>query len=300
MLMLLPQALVDGLLLGGIYLTLAMGFSMAYGVLHIIDFAVGEWIMLGAFIGLHFNKMDPPRPLSVPAGRLCSLFACHRLPAAAPPAPGRERQPRTTGAHGPGLHLRPRPDFLRFRSDHFRNIHSLPEYLCQSQSPAGFSKFGSFFHHHSRWFAWPDLLYALLMIRGAVVFCSRKPTSDWRVRAVALNKEAAGLMGVDVKKTASWLSMPLYVGISAMTGVFLRRLPFPERGHGAQSVRCWPFSWWCWPAWGIPARCALGGLPAGTDSVHFHDLFQTGLHPCSPYSWCFIIILLISPKGMFQ
>ena len=56
MLALLPQAIIDGVLLGGIYLTVAMGFSLAFGVLHIIDFAVGEWIMLGAFIGLVFTK----------------------------------------------------------------------------------------------------------------------------------------------------------------------------------------------------------------------------------------------------
>ena len=41
MLLLLPQALVDGLLIGGIYITIAIGFSLAYGVMHIIDFAVG-------------------------------------------------------------------------------------------------------------------------------------------------------------------------------------------------------------------------------------------------------------------
>jgi len=56
MLALLPQAIIDGVLLGGIYLTVAIGFSLAYGVLHIIDFAVGEWIMLGAFIGLTFTR----------------------------------------------------------------------------------------------------------------------------------------------------------------------------------------------------------------------------------------------------
>src|SRR3989304_2348323 len=66
MLALLPQAIIDGVLLGGIYLTVAMGFSLAFGVLHIIDFAVGEWIMLGAFIGLVFTKWLRP---GAPRGR---------------------------------------------------------------------------------------------------------------------------------------------------------------------------------------------------------------------------------------
>jgi branched-chain amino acid transport system permease protein len=38
---LLPQALMDGILLGGIYITIAIAFSLTYGVMHIIDFAVG-------------------------------------------------------------------------------------------------------------------------------------------------------------------------------------------------------------------------------------------------------------------
>ena len=59
---LLPQALMDGILLGGIYITIAIAFSLTYGVMHIIDFAVGEWIMFGAFAGYYLNKwtgIDP-------------------------------------------------------------------------------------------------------------------------------------------------------------------------------------------------------------------------------------------------
>ena len=63
MFLLLPQALVDGFLIGGIYVTIAIGFSLAYGVMHIIDFAVGEWIMLGAFLGFYLNRWLPVEPL---------------------------------------------------------------------------------------------------------------------------------------------------------------------------------------------------------------------------------------------
>jgi len=43
------QTVINGILLGGIYIVLAAGFSLVFGVLDIIDFAVGEWVMLGAF-----------------------------------------------------------------------------------------------------------------------------------------------------------------------------------------------------------------------------------------------------------
>ncbi|MFB6122075.1 MAG: branched-chain amino acid ABC transporter permease [Haloferacaceae archaeon] len=48
---LLTQTLINGLLLGGIYVTVGVGFSLAFGVLEVVDFAVGEYVMLGAFTG---------------------------------------------------------------------------------------------------------------------------------------------------------------------------------------------------------------------------------------------------------
>ena len=46
------QTLVNGLLVGGLYVTISIGFSLAFGVLDVVDFAVGEWVMLGAFAGV--------------------------------------------------------------------------------------------------------------------------------------------------------------------------------------------------------------------------------------------------------
>jgi branched-chain amino acid transport system permease protein len=34
-----------------VYVAIAVGFSMAFGVMHVIDFAVGEWVVVGALVG---------------------------------------------------------------------------------------------------------------------------------------------------------------------------------------------------------------------------------------------------------
>ncbi len=47
----LPQVLVDGLTLGAIYAVVALGYTMVYGILELINFAHGEIFMTGAFIG---------------------------------------------------------------------------------------------------------------------------------------------------------------------------------------------------------------------------------------------------------
>jgi branched-chain amino acid transport system permease protein len=48
---LLIQTVINGLTLGGIYVTVGVGFSLAFGVLEVIDFAVGEYVMVGAMVG---------------------------------------------------------------------------------------------------------------------------------------------------------------------------------------------------------------------------------------------------------
>ncbi|UOY93219.1 branched-chain amino acid ABC transporter permease [Ectobacillus sp. JY-23] len=47
----LPQVLLDGLTLGAVYAIVALGYTMVYGILELINFAHGEIFMTGAFIG---------------------------------------------------------------------------------------------------------------------------------------------------------------------------------------------------------------------------------------------------------
>lgn len=51
-LVLLPQVLIDGITVGFIYATIALGYTMVYGVLEFINFAHGEIFMFGAFAGV--------------------------------------------------------------------------------------------------------------------------------------------------------------------------------------------------------------------------------------------------------
>lgn len=48
----LPQQLVNGLVVGSIYALIALGYTMVYGVLRLINFAHGEVFMLGAYTAL--------------------------------------------------------------------------------------------------------------------------------------------------------------------------------------------------------------------------------------------------------
>ena len=46
----LPQQLVNGLTLGGVYALIAVGYTMVYGILFMLNFAHGEIYMIGGFV----------------------------------------------------------------------------------------------------------------------------------------------------------------------------------------------------------------------------------------------------------
>lgn len=48
----LPQQIINGLTLGSIYALIAIGYTMVYGIIGLINFAHGEIYMLGAFSGI--------------------------------------------------------------------------------------------------------------------------------------------------------------------------------------------------------------------------------------------------------
>jgi branched-chain amino acid transport system permease protein len=49
---LLLQQLVNGLSLGGIYALIALGYTMVYGIIELINFAHGDVYTLGTFVSL--------------------------------------------------------------------------------------------------------------------------------------------------------------------------------------------------------------------------------------------------------
>ncbi|AFV12561.1 high-affinity branched-chain amino acid transport system permease protein BraD [Thermacetogenium phaeum DSM 12270] len=51
-LQLLPQQLINGITLGATYALIALGYTMVYGIIQLINFAHGEVYMIGAFTGL--------------------------------------------------------------------------------------------------------------------------------------------------------------------------------------------------------------------------------------------------------
>ena len=66
------QQLVNGLTIGGIYAMIAVGYTMIYGVVQLINFAHGEIYMLGAFFAVTFiSVLGFPFYVAFPLAMVC-------------------------------------------------------------------------------------------------------------------------------------------------------------------------------------------------------------------------------------
>ena len=70
---LLVQQLVNGLAVGSIYALIALGYTMVYGTIKLINFAHGDVYMMGAFIG-YFAVMV--LKMNVFVALLVAMVAC--------------------------------------------------------------------------------------------------------------------------------------------------------------------------------------------------------------------------------
>lgn len=68
------QQLVNGVSIGLMYSLIAIGFSMVYGILKIVNFAHGSIFMVGAFLGLILKRAGLPYYLAFPLAAV--LTAC--------------------------------------------------------------------------------------------------------------------------------------------------------------------------------------------------------------------------------
>ncbi len=77
------QQLVNGITLGAVYAVVALGYTMVYGIIQLINFAHGELVMIGAMVA--FTLIGVLTPLGVPAlpavlvATLCAMTACALL-----------------------------------------------------------------------------------------------------------------------------------------------------------------------------------------------------------------------------
>ena len=76
----LLQQILNGLILGSLYALVALGYTMVYGILELINFAHGEIVMLGAMVSVTIlaalAALGVPVPLALLAALLGAVAVC--------------------------------------------------------------------------------------------------------------------------------------------------------------------------------------------------------------------------------
>lgn len=205
------QTLINGILIGGLYILIAIGFSLAFGVLHIIDFAVGEWVMLGAFTAYWVYTLSGVDPiLSIPINLILYGIAGYFLY----PLIQRIIQQKHRNAilmalaFTFGLSIFFRGSALSLWGFNNRNIVTFIS--DQSISLLGVT--------------FPVLrlvafIFAVLTTILFMLFIYKTPLG-LAIRVTAENKEIAGLMGIDGQAIAR-IVYTVYASITGMAGVFI-------------------------------------------------------------------------------
>lgn len=202
----LPQALSDAVLLAGLYTLMAIGLSLGFGVLRIINFAQGEMIMLGAYGAfwlLTWLGVDPllSLPALVAAGFLLGWMIFRVFVAKVLDAPPINQILLTFGL---GLAIQHVAVILW--TGNARS--ATPPYAVSS------SVIADVLVVHGRLVAF---LAAIVLI-GALIAWLRWSETGRATQAVAQNRAAATLMGIDV----GWiyaLSFGVSCALSVATGV---------------------------------------------------------------------------------
>ena len=89
------QQLVNGLMLGSLYALVAIGFSMIYGIVRLINFAHGDVVMIGAFATLALVAAGTPWLLVAPVVLLTGVLAGITIERVGVPT-----DPRRAAGHG--------------------------------------------------------------------------------------------------------------------------------------------------------------------------------------------------------
>src|SRR5688572_6962532 len=219
----LPQVLLEGLVLGFMYALIALGYTMVYGVLEFINFAHSEIFVLGAFVGVEvlfwlqdagqLAVLHPAFVLSlvIAAGMLISGLAAMALERVAyRPLLGGPRLVALISAIGASFFLQ---DALRLFESVWRNtfylnypsLEFLDRALPLSESLVIPVK------------SMLVIFTALVTLAGLHFFVNHTKLG-MGIRAVAQDPDTASLMGVPVKRV---IALTFFVGgaLGGLAGV---------------------------------------------------------------------------------
>jgi branched-chain amino acid transport system permease protein len=207
------QQLVNGLTAGSVYAVVALGYTMVYGIIQLINFAHGEVVMIGAMVA--FTVISALAPVGLPPlvvvliGTGCAIPVCmlvgytmERL--AYRPLRGAPRLAPLITAIGVSILLQHLAMLVWSR-----NVLAFPQ-IIKTQS---YAFFGASITNVQ--IAIIGVCVAMMAGLALLVYRTRLGTA---MRATAQNPQVAGLMGVDINRVIA-ATFLIGAALGAVAGV---------------------------------------------------------------------------------
>ena len=197
------QHIINGLSLGSIYALIALGYTMVFGILQLINFAHGDVYMLGAFIGMYtsrwYLKDHEPSVGALMLVMLTAMIGCALIGYCIERLAYRplRKSPRINvliTAVGVSLFLEFSGQLL-FGSD--------PKFFPQVYTPAGGWSYGDIKINPLQVTVFL-ISVVLMLVLQFIIFKTRLGRA---MRAVSFNHELASLMGIPTNKVISYTFM---------------------------------------------------------------------------------------------
>lgn len=186
------QQIINGLSLGSIYALIALGYTMVYGIIKLINFAHGDVFMIGAFVGFYsITIFDLPFiPALMVAMTVCAVFGVLIERIAYKPLRNATRIAALITAIGVSLLIE--YGFIYFRG---AQLDAYPQDVLPSEN---IDIFGISVNSMSIW-----IFVVAIILMVILQFIVHKTKIGKAMRAVSYDADAARLMGINVDNTIS-------------------------------------------------------------------------------------------------
>jgi branched-chain amino acid transport system permease protein len=213
------QYLVAGLTYGAIYAVVAIGFNIVYSATGIINFAQGEFVMLGGMLAVQLSRSVP-----LPAAVALSVAITAAVGALVEVAFIRWlRKPTVLRmvviTIGVSILLREGALFLWGEG-----VRSLPYFTGDEVSSVGI--LGARISPQVFW-----VLGTVALIVAVLEWFYRRTLLGWEMQACAANKDAAALCGVPVRRLVT-LSFAMAAAIGALAGAVVSPITYTSYAAG--------------------------------------------------------------------
>jgi branched-chain amino acid transport system permease protein len=278
------QACLDGLLIGALYALIGMGLALIFGVMRIVNFAHGAFLMVGMYASwLFFDKLHlNPYWGFIPAGLLLFAFGYLVYKALIQPIRARSDFMQILMTTGIALILVDLAQLIFGADYHQTNLELVNSTKHLGPFTLNAASLLSF-------------VIAGVLIVGLQQFVVRSRTGQ-AVRAIAQNQNVAPLMGINVTRIQGF-SFALGIALAGTAGALL--LPalylFPTVG---ENYTLKAFVIVVLGGMGSIEGAAIGGLVLGvTESV---TSLYLGNHWALAVDFVlFLLVLSLKPSGIF-